>query len=61
MGFSPRKQNLNLYVTGPTSHTALLRRLGKHSLGKGCPYIKSLEEVDLPLSGNSYKQQAGVE
>jgi hypothetical protein len=42
-------QDLNLYVTGGfTSHTALLRKLGKHSLGKGCLYLKSLEEVHLP-------------
>jgi hypothetical protein len=49
MGSSPRMQNLNLYVTGGfTSHIALLRKLGKHSLGKGCLYLKSLEEVHLP-------------
>jgi hypothetical protein len=33
---------------GFTGHTALLERLGKHSLGKGCLYLKSLEEVHLP-------------
>jgi hypothetical protein len=49
MGFSPRKQNLTLYVMGGfTKHRALLNKLGKHSLGKGCLHIKRLDEVHLP-------------
>jgi hypothetical protein len=48
-GFSPRKQNLTLYVIGGfASHTALLKKLGKHSLGKGCLYLKSLDEIHIP-------------
>jgi Domain of unknown function (DU1801) len=47
MGFSPRKQNLTLYIMGGfEEHGELLKNLGKHSLGKGCLYIKKLEEVD---------------
>ena len=47
--FSPRKQNLTLYgMTGPDSHTELLEKLGKHSVGKGCLYIKRLSDIDLP-------------
>ena len=47
MGFSPRTQNLTLYSMGGfTRHTELLKKLGKHSLGKGCLYIKKLEDVD---------------
>ncbi len=48
-GFSPRKQNLTLYVIGGfTQYGTLLKKLGKHSLGKGCLYIKRLDEVHLP-------------
>jgi len=46
-GFSPRKQNLTLYVMGGFEpHAALLARLGKHKLGKGCLYINKLQDVD---------------
>ena len=47
-GFSPRKQNLTLYVMGGfASQSALLDRLGKHKLGKGCLYINKLKDIDL--------------
>ncbi len=47
VGFSPRKQNLTLYLmSGIERHAALLKKLGKHSIGKGCLYIKRLEDVD---------------
>jgi len=47
VGFSPRKQNLTLYLMGGfDGHEELLKNLGKHSLGKGCLYIKKLEDVD---------------
>lgn len=47
VGFSPRKQNLTLYImTGFDRYGDLLARLGKHSLGKGCLYIKRLSDVD---------------
>ena len=47
VGFSPRKQNLTLYVmNGINKHKELLKKLGKHKTGKGCLYIKSLDQVD---------------
>lgn len=47
IGFSPRKQNLTLYLMGGFEpHEKLLARLGKHSLGRGCLYIKHLSDVD---------------
>lgn len=47
VGFSPRKQNLTLYlVSGFEPHKELLNKLGKHTLGKGCLYIKKLADVD---------------
>ncbi len=47
-GFSPRKQNLTLYLTAYQfdKHTDLLEKLGKHKLGKGCLYINRLKDVD---------------
>ncbi|NUM78727.1 DUF1801 domain-containing protein [candidate division KSB1 bacterium] len=48
-GFSPRKQNLTLYLMGGLSaHEALLQKLGKHKTGKGCLYVNKLEDLDLP-------------
>jgi len=48
-GFSPRKQNLTLYVMGGLSgYASLLKKLGKHSTGKGCLYVKRLEDIHLP-------------
>ncbi len=50
MGFSPRKQNLALYIFGTVEkQQALLKKLGKHKTGKGCLYINKLEEVDMTV------------
>jgi Domain of unknown function (DU1801) len=49
IGFSPRKQNITLYVPGGLDQQAdLLEKLGKHSIGKGCVYINKLEDVNMP-------------
>jgi hypothetical protein len=46
-GFSPRKQNLTLYLMGGfDTHADLLNNLGKFSTGAGCLYIKTLNDVD---------------
>jgi len=48
-GFSPRKQNLTLYIMpGFAQYDELMKKLGKHKTGKSCLYIKSLADVDLP-------------
>lgn len=48
VGFSPRKQNLTLYLmNGIDEYTGLLQRLGKHKTGKGCLYINKLADVDM--------------
>ena len=48
-GFSPRKQNLTIYhMSGFEGCDDLLKQLGKHTTGKGCLYIKHLDDVDLP-------------
>jgi hypothetical protein len=46
-GFSPRKQNLTLYImSGFDEYDDLLNKLGKHSTGKSCLYIKKMEDID---------------
>jgi hypothetical protein len=50
IGFSPRKQNITLYLSGGVkSVEAELSRLGKYKTGKGCLYIKSLGNVNLDV------------
>ena len=48
-GFSPRKQNISIYVTaGLERYDELMAGLGTHSCGKSCLYIKRLSDVHLP-------------
>lgn len=51
IGFSPRKQNLTLYLMdGMVSKDAYkddMEKLGKFTTGKSCLYIKKLEDVDI--------------
>ncbi|MBI4032238.1 DUF1801 domain-containing protein [Candidatus Berkelbacteria bacterium] len=52
IAFSPRKQNLTLYLMPGyqfESMKELLGKLGKHKLGKGCLYITKLADVDLKV------------
>ena len=47
IAFSPRKAATVLYgMTGFDDAAALLAKLGKHTAGKGCLYIKKLADVD---------------
>ena len=47
--FSPRKQDLTIYLTiGFEKHAELLQGLGKHRRGKSCLYLKRLSDVHLP-------------
>ncbi len=49
-GFSPRKQNLTLYIMqGFDDLDNLLKDLGKHKTSKGCLYINKLSDVDLDI------------
>lgn len=46
-GFSPRKQNLTMYLMpGVESLESEFEGLGKYKIGKGCLYVKSLEQID---------------
>jgi len=46
IAFSPRKAATVLYGLGASDSKALLEKLGKHTTGKGCVYIKKLADVD---------------
>jgi len=47
IAFSPRKAAFVLYgMTGFNEAAALLVKLGNHTTGKGCLYIKKLADVD---------------
>jgi hypothetical protein len=52
VGFSPRKAEFSIYLTGvyfPDSASmaaALLAKLGKHRMGKACLYVRGLRDID---------------
>ena len=51
-GFSPRKQNLTIYIMPGYRYGSMqekLSRLGKHKLGKSCLYINKLADVDMDV------------
>jgi hypothetical protein len=46
-GFSPRKQNLTLYImSGFEEYNTLMEKLGKYKTGKSCLYIKKLNDIN---------------
>ena len=46
-GFSPRAQNITIYIMpGFSGFKKLMNKLGKYKTGKSCLYIKRLEDVD---------------
>lgn len=48
--FSPRKQNLTLYImSGFTRYAELLAKLGKYKTGTSCLHINKLEDVNLQV------------
>ena len=50
IGFSPRKQAITLYLHLGAGHSPeLLGKLGKHTIGKGCLYVKKLADVDVEI------------
>ncbi len=65
IGFSPRKQNITLYITNDfAQYQGLMKKLGKYSTSKVCLYIKKLEDVDktvlkelITQSAKAVKQQ----
>jgi uncharacterized protein DUF1801 len=51
VGFSPRKASLVVYLVGgyEDRYEKLLEQLGPHTSGKGCLYLKRLDDVDLDV------------
>ncbi len=48
-GFSPRKQNLTIYVMpGYRDYGSLMKKLGPHKLGRSCLYIRHLDDIHIP-------------
>jgi hypothetical protein len=48
-GFSPRKANISLYLFGKfPQRDELLEKMGKHSCGAGCIYVKRLSDIHVP-------------
>ncbi|MCP4976706.1 MAG: DUF1801 domain-containing protein [Maribacter sp.] len=49
-GFSPRKQNLSLFImAGFTKYEKLMQKLGKYKTGKSCLYIKRLSDINMDV------------
>jgi hypothetical protein len=49
IGFSPRKQNLTLYLVQEwDGYEKELAALGKHTTSKYCLYIKKLSDINMP-------------
>ncbi len=49
-GFAPRKAALSVYLMdGVDAHATQLARLGPHTAGVGCVYLKDLEQNDLEV------------
>jgi hypothetical protein len=49
-GFSSRKGDISIYLVADfPGQEALLSKLGKHKRGKGCLYIRKLDDVNLKV------------
>lgn len=46
LGFASRKDATALYGLGIEANADLVAKLGKHKAGKGCLYIRKLDDVD---------------
>jgi len=47
-GFSPRKQNLTIYITaGFKEYDEIMKKLGKYKTGSSCLYVKKLSDIDI--------------
>lgn len=49
-GFSPRKKKFSVYIMpGFSEYEELMKKLGKHKVGKSCLYINKLADVNLEV------------
>ena len=50
VGFSPRKQNLAIYIMpGFGRFETLMNKLGKYKTGKSCLYLNKLEDIEMNI------------
>ncbi len=63
LGFSPRKANLSLYISGNINHqhAEALKKLGKHKTGVGCLYINKLEDINLEILKGMLKNSLKID
>ena len=54
IGFSPRKGALVMYLGESDERADLLARLGKHTTGQSCVYVKKLADVDHSVLGELF-------
>ncbi len=66
IGFSPRKQNLTMYIMPGYTYDSvqeIMKKLGKYKTGKSCLYINKLSDIDMnvleQLAKKGYKMIAG--
>jgi hypothetical protein len=60
VGFAPRKTNITIYMTCDVSkEKALLNKLGKHKVGKGCLYINKLADIDVEVLKKMIEKHKG--
>ena len=57
LGFSPRKENLTLYLCGGLQpYEEELKSLGKYKTSKGCLYFNKLDDIDSTVLKNILKK-----
>ena len=47
--FAPRKQATTIYLLDAESHSSALERLGPHTIGRSCLYLKDVAAIDLDV------------
>ena len=61
VGFSPRKQNISIYLmAGFENFDELMRDLGKYKTGKGCLYVRRLGEIDTSILETLIKESVAI-
>ena len=59
-GFSPRKQDLVLYLGPGIENTDVMAKLGKHKAGKGCLYLKKVDDIDRRVLRTLIEQSVAI-
>ncbi|MEK7498989.1 MAG: DUF1801 domain-containing protein [Patescibacteria group bacterium] len=57
VAFSPRKQNLTLYIMAGNTDEDILKKLGKYKVSGGCLYIKKLADIDQKVLASIIKKR----